>query len=100
MAVTTLSVAISCSRSAGSPDSLVTMPEVMIITEGFNPTHGTEIYEPRKKEGQRSRRDEERGKKTRERERERWGARKKETDRPHQKEKPKKSKGVWYREET
>lgn len=43
--MTALSVAISCSRSAGSPGSLVTMPEVMIITEGFNPTHGTEIYE-------------------------------------------------------
>lgn len=38
MAMTALSVAISCSRSASSPGSLVTMPEVMIITEGFNPT--------------------------------------------------------------
>lgn len=47
MAVTVLSVAISCSRSAGSPGSLVTMPEVMIITGGFNPTCGIEIYEPR-----------------------------------------------------
>lgn len=49
MAMTALSVAISCSRSAGSPGSLVTMPEVMIITEGFNPTRGTEIYELRKR---------------------------------------------------
>lgn len=50
MAVTALSVAISCSRSAGSPGSLVTMPEVMIITEGFNPTRGyRDIRTPRKK---------------------------------------------------
>lgn len=32
MAVTALSVAISCSRTVGSPYSLVTIPEVMIIT--------------------------------------------------------------------
>lgn len=67
MAMTALSVAISCSRSAGSPGSLVTMPEVMIITEGFNPMRGTEIYEPRKKRKRIAVRDEER---RRERERE------------------------------
>lgn len=54
MAVTALSVAISCSRSAGSPGSLVTMPEVMIITEGFNPTCGIEIYGPRGEESRES----------------------------------------------
>jgi len=32
------------------------MPEVMIITEGFNPTRGTEIYEPRKRRERESRR--------------------------------------------
>lgn len=46
MAVTALSVAISCSRSAGSTGSLVTMPEVMIITEGFNPTRYRDIRTP------------------------------------------------------
>lgn len=69
MAVTVLSVAISCSRSAGSPGSLVTMPEVMIITEGFNPTCSIEIYEtPWKKEENRRERTK--------------------RDRPYQKEKP------------
>lgn len=41
MAVTALSVAISCSRSSGSPVSLVTIPEVMIITGGLNPRRGS-----------------------------------------------------------
>lgn len=49
MAVTALSVAISCSRSAGSPGSLVTTPEVMIITEGFNPTRYRDIRTLKKK---------------------------------------------------
>lgn len=54
MAVTALSVTISCSRSAGSPGSLVTMPEVMIITEGFNPRRAVQRYtNPEKEEEER-----------------------------------------------
>lgn len=47
MAVTALSVAISCSRSSGSPISLVTIPEVMIITRGCQPPRRIHKYSRR-----------------------------------------------------